>query len=95
LFAGAVERRGEANGVVVLTGIRTYFGRTTERVQPARPELHIEAVVGKVIRWFSRPPRLRLEPCFASTPRQPGQGDINITTSQRNCIKLIIKLKKI
>jgi magnesium-transporting ATPase (P-type) len=38
--------------VVVLTGVRTYFGRTTELVQLARPKLHIEAVVGKVIRWL-------------------------------------------
>jgi plasma-membrane proton-efflux P-type ATPase len=52
LFAGAVARRGEANGVVVMTGARTYFGRTTELVQLARPKLHIEAVVGKVIRWL-------------------------------------------
>jgi magnesium-transporting ATPase (P-type) len=36
----------------MLTGAQTYFGRTTELVQMARPKLHIEAVVGKVVRWL-------------------------------------------
>ena len=52
LSSGAVVRRGEGNGVVVLTGARTYFGRTTQLVQEARPKLHIEAVVTKVVRWL-------------------------------------------
>jgi H+-transporting ATPase len=52
LSSGSVIRRGEGNGVVMLTGAQTYFGRTTELVQMARPKLHIEAVVGKVVRWL-------------------------------------------
>jgi len=52
LSSGSVARRGEGNGVVMLTGARTYFGRTTELVQQARPKLHIEAVVSKVVRWL-------------------------------------------
>jgi plasma-membrane proton-efflux P-type ATPase len=52
LSSGSVVRRGEANGVVILTGAQTYFGRTTELVQRARPKLHIEAVVAKVVRWL-------------------------------------------
>ena len=36
----------------MLTGAQTYFGRTTELVQKARPKLHIEAVVGNVVRWL-------------------------------------------
>ena len=32
------------------TGAKTYFGRTTELVQQARAEPHIEAVVAKVVR---------------------------------------------
>jgi H+-transporting ATPase len=47
LSSGSVVRRGEGNGVVMLTGAQTYFGRTTELVQKARPKLHIEAVVAK------------------------------------------------
>src|ERR1017187_9685986 len=52
LSSGSVVRRGEGNGVVMLTGAKTYFGRTTELVQKARPKLHIEAVVSKLVRWL-------------------------------------------
>jgi H+-transporting ATPase len=52
LSSGSVVRQGEGNGVVILTGAKTYFGRTTELVQEARPRLHIEAVVAKVVRWL-------------------------------------------
>ncbi|MDA8123676.1 MAG: plasma-membrane proton-efflux P-type ATPase [Deltaproteobacteria bacterium] len=52
LSSGSIVRRGEGNGVVMLTGKDTYFGRTTELVQEARPKLHIEAVVAKVVRWL-------------------------------------------
>jgi plasma-membrane proton-efflux P-type ATPase len=52
LSSGSIVRRGEGNGVVILTGAKTYFGRTTQLVQEARPKLHIEAVVAKVVRWL-------------------------------------------
>jgi plasma-membrane proton-efflux P-type ATPase len=52
LSSGSVVRRGEGNGVVMLTGAETFFGRTTQLVQEARPKLHIEAVVAKVVRWL-------------------------------------------
>jgi H+-transporting ATPase len=52
LSSGSIVHLGEGNGVVMLTGAKTYFGRTTELVQKARPKLHIEAVVGKVVRWL-------------------------------------------
>ncbi len=52
LSSGSIVRRGEGNGAVMLTGAKTYFGRTTELVQNARPKLHIEAVVTKVVRWL-------------------------------------------
>ena len=52
LSSGSVVRRGEGNGVVMLTGAKTYFGRTTELVQLARPKLHMEAVVTIVVRWL-------------------------------------------
>ena len=47
LSSGAIVRRGEGNGVVILTGAKTYFGRTTQLVQIASPKLHIEAVISK------------------------------------------------
>ena len=52
LSSGSVVRQGEGNGVVTLTGAQTSLGRTTELVQLARPKLHIEAVVAKVVRWL-------------------------------------------
>src|SRR5271163_1326594 len=52
LSSGSIVRRGEGNGVVLLTGAKTYFGRTTQLVQVARPRLHIEAVVSRVVRWL-------------------------------------------
>jgi H+-transporting ATPase len=52
LSSGSVARRGEGNGVVMLTGAKTYFGCTTELVPEARPKLHIEAVVAHVVRWL-------------------------------------------
>ena len=52
LSSGSVVRRGEGTGVVTLTGAKTYFGRTTELVQQARPTLHIDAVMAKVVRWL-------------------------------------------
>ncbi|MDO8343955.1 MAG: cation-transporting P-type ATPase, partial [Cellvibrio sp.] len=36
LSSGSVVRRGEGTGVVILTGAKTYFGRTTVLVQEAR-----------------------------------------------------------
>lgn len=50
--SGSIVRRGEGTGEVVLTGAKTLFGRTTRLVQEARPKLHIEAVVTKIVRWL-------------------------------------------
>ena len=52
LSSGSIVRRGESNGVVMLTGAETFYGRTTELVQQARPKLHIEAVVAKMVQWL-------------------------------------------
>jgi len=52
LPSGAVVRQGEGNAVVMLFVTKTAFGRTTQLVQEARPKLHIEAVVAKVVRWL-------------------------------------------
>jgi magnesium-transporting ATPase (P-type) len=38
--------------VVIATGVRTYFGRTTQLVASARPKLHVEAVISRVVRWL-------------------------------------------
>jgi phosphoketolase len=40
LSSGSIVRRGEGNGVAMLTGANTYFGRTTQLVQTASPNPH-------------------------------------------------------
>jgi len=52
LYSGSVVKRGEANGVVILTGVKTYFGRTAQLVQIARPKLHVEEIVSKIVKWL-------------------------------------------
>jgi len=52
VYAGSTVRDGEATGVVVATGSRTYFGRTTQLVEGARPKLHVEEVTSRVVRWL-------------------------------------------
>jgi H+-transporting ATPase len=52
LYSGSIIKRGESNGVVVSTGVKTYFGKTVQLVQLARPKLHIEEVVSNVVRWL-------------------------------------------
>ena len=52
VYSGSVVRRGEATGVVVATGVRTYFGRTTQLVQSAEPKLHVEEVIARVVKWL-------------------------------------------
>jgi len=45
-------RSGEATALVLRTGAGTHYGRTTRLVQGARPRLHVEEVVGRVVRWL-------------------------------------------
>jgi plasma-membrane proton-efflux P-type ATPase len=52
LYSGSVVQHGEATAVVVATGVRTYYGRTTQLVQSAHPKLHIEEVISRVVRWL-------------------------------------------
>ena len=52
LFSGSIIKSGEANALVVLTGNKTYFGKTTELVQLARPRLHSEEVISQIVKWL-------------------------------------------
>jgi plasma-membrane proton-efflux P-type ATPase len=52
LYSGSIVRQGEATAVVIATGVRTYFGRTTELVESAHPKLHVEEVIARVVRWL-------------------------------------------
>ncbi|MGB7992777.1 plasma-membrane proton-efflux P-type ATPase [Methanoregula sp.] len=52
LFSGSITKSGEATGLVVFTGAKTYFGKTTELVQFARPRLQVEEVVSQIVKWL-------------------------------------------
>jgi len=52
LYSGSIVKKGESNGIVISTGVKTYFGRTAELVQLARPKLHVEDVVSNMVRWL-------------------------------------------
>lgn len=52
LYSSSIVRRGEATAIVLLTGANTYYGRTVELVQLARPKLHIEEVISQVVKWL-------------------------------------------
>ena len=52
VYSGSLVRREEATAVVVAIGKQTFYGRTTELVDTARPKLHIEEVVSRVVRWL-------------------------------------------
>ncbi|MDE1839308.1 MAG: plasma-membrane proton-efflux P-type ATPase [Thaumarchaeota archaeon] len=50
VYSGSTIKRGEATGIVDATGIRTYFGKTVELVDLAKPKLHMEALTVKIAR---------------------------------------------
>jgi H+-transporting ATPase len=52
LYSGSIIKNGESNGIVTSTGVKTYFGRTAQLIQLAKPKLHIEAVTSNVVKWL-------------------------------------------
>lgn len=52
LYSGSIVKRGEAEGVVVTTGAKTYFGKTTELVQNAKVKSHIEALILGIVKYL-------------------------------------------
>ena len=50
VYSGSNVKHGESNGVVTSIGVKTYFGRTAQLVQLARPKLHVEEVISSVVK---------------------------------------------
>ncbi len=52
VFSGSMIRKGEATGIVTSTGAHTYFGKTAQLVQLAKPKLHMEKVISGLMKWL-------------------------------------------
>jgi len=52
IYSGSIIRKGEATGVITATGARTYFGKTTQLVRLAKPKLHMESVITRLMKWL-------------------------------------------
>ncbi|MGD0727734.1 MAG: plasma-membrane proton-efflux P-type ATPase [Spirochaetia bacterium] len=52
LYSSSVVKRGEAQCLVVNTGGSTFFGRTAELVQIARPKSHQEQIMLSIVRYM-------------------------------------------
>lgn len=52
LYSGSMIRQGESTGVVIRTGAATNYGKTTVLVQIAKPKLHMEEVVTRLVKWL-------------------------------------------
>jgi H+-transporting ATPase len=48
VYSGSIVTKGEATGIVTLTGLKTYFGKTVELVKTAKPKSHIDEIITKV-----------------------------------------------
>jgi H+-transporting ATPase len=52
VYSGSLVRKGEVTGVITATGVHTYFGKTTQLVQLAKPKLHMEEVISSLMKWL-------------------------------------------
>ena len=51
-YSGSIVKYGESQGVILNTGINTYFGKTVELVKTAKPKSHQEQIMFSVIRYM-------------------------------------------
>jgi H+-transporting ATPase len=52
IYSSSIVKRGEAKCVVVNTGRNTYFGKTAELVEIARPKSHQEEIMVAIVRYM-------------------------------------------
>ena len=50
LFSGSIVKKGEATAIVSATGANTVFGHTVELIQSAKPKLHIQSIINKIVK---------------------------------------------
>lgn len=51
-FSGSIIKRGEATGLVIATGKRSFFGKTAELVRSAKSESHFEKTVLNIVEYL-------------------------------------------
>ncbi len=49
VYSGSIVTKGEATGIVTLTGNKTYFGKTVQLVNTAKPKSHIDEIISIVV----------------------------------------------
>ena len=52
IYSGSIVTKGEATGIVTLTGANTKFGKTIELVKIAKPKSHSDEIISKVVKWL-------------------------------------------
>jgi len=52
VYSGAIVTSGEATGIVFSIGANTYYGKTMQLVNTAKPKLHIDILVSKIVKWL-------------------------------------------
>ena len=50
VYGGSIIKNGECTAIVTATGIKTFFGKTAQLVEKAKPRLHMEEVVASVVK---------------------------------------------
>lgn len=52
IYSSSIVKRGEASAIVIATGEKTYFGKTTELVQTARAQSHLEKLILNIVKYL-------------------------------------------
>lgn len=52
VYSGSIVVKGEATCVVTVIGEKTFFGKTVQLVQTAKPKFHIEKTITGVVKWL-------------------------------------------
>jgi magnesium-transporting ATPase (P-type) len=70
LFAASVVKRGELTGVVTATGEKTFFGKTAKLVDESAPQVHVDQVLGNVVKVARPSPSQPTNTLARSFPHQ-------------------------